>query len=83
MSLIRTTAPVALCRTMMFSNSSGVTRRPGALTVFVNSWSLGVGAPPTFPAGAYRFCSLIAEMTSAGVRPSFASLSGRNQIRIP
>ena len=83
MSLIRTTAPVELWRMMMFSNSSVVTRRPGALTVLVNCWSFGVGAAPTLPAGACRFCSLIAEITSAGVRPSLASLSGLNQMRIP
>ncbi len=83
MSLMRTTAPVALCRTMMFSNSSGVTSRPGALTVLVNCWSLGVGAAPTLPVGACRFCSLIALITSAGVRPSLASRSGRNQMRMP
>ena len=61
----------------------GVTSRPGALRVSVNSWSAGVGAPPTFPAGACRFCSLIAEMTSEGVRPNFASRSGLIQTRIP
>jgi len=33
MSLMRTTAPSALCRTMMFSNCSVVMSRPGALTV--------------------------------------------------
>ena len=61
---------------MMFSNSSVVTRRPGALTVLVNCWSLGVGAAPTLPAGAWRFCSLMAEMTSAGVRPELGQLVG-------
>ena len=40
---------------MMFSNSSVVTRRPGALTVKVNAWSAGVGACPIRPAGAWRF----------------------------
>ena len=67
----------------MFSNSCVVTRRPGALTVNVKAWSGGAGDAPIRPAGAWRFCSLIAEMTSAGVMASFASLSGRSQMRRP
>src|SRR5438876_1023661 len=78
-----TGAPVVAARRMMFSNSSGLTRRPGALTVNVNAWSAGAGDAPMRPAGAWRFCSLIAAMTSAGVMPSFASLSGRSQMRRP
>ena len=67
----------------MFSNSSVVTSRPGAATVYVNCWPFGDGAMPIRPAGAWRFCSLMEAMTSAGVSPTLASLSGLSQIRMP
>ncbi len=80
---MRTSAAPSVLRMMMSSNCSAVTSRLGAATVYVNCWSLGLGAAPIRPAGACRFCSLIAEITSAGVSPSLASLSGRSQIRMP
>ena len=44
---------------------------------------LGRGRAADRPAGAWRFCSLIDEITSAGVSPSLASLSGWSQTRMP
>jgi len=82
-SLTRTWRPSSVDRTRISPNSSGVDRRPGARTVKVYSWSAGVGAPPTCPAGDCAFCSLMALITSAGVRPSLASLSGCSQMRMP
>ena len=82
-SLTRTWRPSSVERTRISPNSSGVLSRPGARTVRVYSWPAGDGAPPTCPAGAWAFWSRIAPMTSAGVSPSLASLSGCSQIRMP
>jgi hypothetical protein len=68
---------------MMLANSSGVVKRPGARTVYVNSWPRGAGSPPIWPAGAWRFCSLMALTTSVAERPSWARRSGRTHTRIP
>jgi len=43
----------------------------------------GAGSVPTRPAGASRFCSLMAEMTSEGVSLSCARRSGLSQMRRP
>ena len=57
--------------------------QPGTLPAGRYATLLHVGAPPTLPAGACKFCSLMAEMTSDGVSPNFASRWGLIQTRIP
>jgi hypothetical protein len=66
----------------MFANSSAVTRRPCARTVYVNSWPFGTGSAPIWPDGLTAFCCWMARCRSLTVRPSFASWSGLSQMRI-
>ena len=81
-SRTRTSEPSGLARTTTSPNSSGVTRRPCARTVYVNCWPASAGSAPTWPAGLTTFCARTAFWMSVTVRPSRASTSGLSQIRI-
>ena len=61
---------------MMLPNSFGGDQAAGRPHRVGERWPGADGAAPIWPAGACRFCSLIAPMTSAGVRPSVARSSG-------
>ena len=67
---------------MTLPNSSAFRRRPWVFTVYVNCVPLGDGSPPIWPAGLSVFCCLMAFWRSVTVSPSFASRSGRIQIRM-
>ncbi len=81
-SFNRVTAPSASVLTITSANSSGVWRRPWALT---ESWRSTPSAPgdwPTTPAAAWMFWARIAATTSAAERPRSATFCGSSQIRI-
>ncbi len=81
-SVTRTSEPSGLARTTTLPNSSGVTRRPCARTVYVNCWPGGAGSAPTWPAGLTTFWARTALITSVTVIPSRASTSGFSQTRM-
>ena len=81
MSFTSTCAPVSgFVRTMMFSNSSLVLRRP--LTFSLKERYLLAYSPPTVPAAAWMFCDSMALLISAMETLSPASRTGSSQMRI-
>ncbi|MNF83244.1 hypothetical protein D3C84_655640 [compost metagenome] len=81
MSFRRVISPLSPARTMMFSNSSSLTRRPWVL---IDSWKLlsaAAGGAPRAPAATWRFCSRIASTTSEAVRPREATWCGSSHTR--
>ena len=83
MSRRRTKEPSGRERITIAPNASGSASRPRTDTLYWNCWSRGAGICPTWPAGACRFCSLTARITSAGVSPREAMRSGLSQMRMP
>ena len=80
MSRMRSTLPAASVRTTMFSNCSGVCRRP---IVLMRYCTYGFArSPPTLPAVACRFCEATAALTSATVTPRPSMRTGSSQMRI-
>ncbi len=81
-SFNRTMEPSGLARITIFLNSSSVSNRPCARTVYVNSCPGGTGSMPTWPAGFTVFWALMALRISVTVIPSLDSWSGRTQKRM-
>ena len=79
MSPRRSTSPLEVARTTMFSNCSGCSRRPRYRMGYWNDW---LPCSPNEPGAASRFCSARAAETSEGIRPYWAITSGLSQIRI-
>ncbi len=83
MSLMRMNDPSGFEPTMMFANSSALTRRPRTRSEYWKLWPRVAGGWPTCPAGTWTFCSRIAAATSLAEMPSDAMRSGRSQMRMP
>ena len=82
-SLSRTIFPPGSFFMTMFSNSSGVSRRPWVFIMSSYAASrLERGSWFSFPAATCLFCSLSAAATCDGVMSTCASLSGSSHMRM-
>ena len=67
-SFSRTEAPFGSVRSRMFSNCSGVLKRPSALTVAVMAWPATAGCEPSAPEANCAFCACTAASACAAER---------------
>ena len=67
-SFSRTEAPFGSVRSRMFSNCSGVLKRPSALTVAVIAWPDTCRREPSAPEANCAFCACTAASTCAAER---------------
>ena len=67
---------------MISPNSSGVWRRPFAMSVRMRAFLSGAGDEPTVPSEACTFCALMAATISSALMPWAAQRLGSSHTRI-